>query len=170
MLELVRLVLATLVAAARNRQGLVVGNLLLRQQLQVALGSRRHSRLRSRDKLFWLLVRRLNRNWRRHLFLVRPETVLRWHRQGWRLFWRWRSSRSLGRPRLKPEVRTLIATMARETSVGHRAYRRWAYYNQDRPHRSLGLETPVMRRRPVDGEVVSRPVLGGLHHVFERAA
>ncbi len=46
--------------------------------------------------------------------MVRPETVLRWHRQGWRLFWRWRSGRSLGRPRLKPEVRTLIATMARE--------------------------------------------------------
>ena len=45
-----------------------------------------------------------------------------------------------------------------------------AYYNQDRPHRSLGLETPVVRRRLVDGEVVSRPVLGGLHHVYERAA
>jgi transposase len=45
-----------------------------------------------------------------------------------------------------------------------------AYYNQDRPHRSLGLETPVSRRRPVDGEVVSRPVLDGLHHVYERAA
>ena len=45
-----------------------------------------------------------------------------------------------------------------------------AYYNQDRPRRSLGLETPVARRRPVDGEVVCRPVLGGLHHVYERAA
>ena len=43
-----------------------------------------------------------------------------------------------------------------------------AYYNQDRPHRSLGLETPVSRHRPVDGEVVSRPVLGGLHHVWGR--
>jgi transposase InsO family protein len=44
------------------------------------------------------------------------------------------------------------------------------YYNQDRPHRSLGLETPVPSHRQVDGEVVSRPVLGGLHHVYERAA
>jgi len=40
--------------------------------------------------------------------------VLRWHRQGWRLFWYWRSHHPLGRPRLKPEVRSLIATMARE--------------------------------------------------------
>ena len=44
------------------------------------------------------------------------------------------------------------------------------YYNQDRPHRSLGLETPVRCRRLVDGKVVARPVLGGLHHVYERAA
>jgi hypothetical protein len=40
--------------------------------------------------------------------------VLRWHRQGWRLFWHWRSHHPLGRPRLKPKVRSLIATMARE--------------------------------------------------------
>ena len=43
--------------------------------------------------------------------------MLRWHRQGWRLFWRWRSGRSLGRPRSNPEVRTLIATMARENPI-----------------------------------------------------
>ena len=45
-----------------------------------------------------------------------------------------------------------------------------SYYNRDRPHRSLGLETPVPSPRPFDGEVVSRPVLNGLHHVYERAA
>src|SRR5262252_10782191 len=97
MLELVRLLLATLVAAVRHRQRLVVENLLLRRQLQVALRSQRRPRLRARDKLFWLLVRRLHQDWRRHLLLVRPETVLGWHRRGWRLFWRWRSGRGLGR-------------------------------------------------------------------------
>jgi transposase InsO family protein len=45
-----------------------------------------------------------------------------------------------------------------------------SYYNQDRPHRSLGLEAPVPSPRQVDGEVVSRPVLGGLHHVHDPAA
>jgi transposase InsO family protein len=44
------------------------------------------------------------------------------------------------------------------------------YYNRDRPHRSLGLEIPVPSHRPVDGKVVTRPVLGGLHHVYKRAA
>ena len=45
-----------------------------------------------------------------------------------------------------------------------------SYYNQDRPHRSLGLEPPVPSPRQPDGEVVTRPVLNGLHHIFERAA
>ncbi len=117
MIELLGLLLATLVGTLRSRQRLLLENLLLRQQLQVALRNQRHPRLRTRDKLFSLVVGRLHRNWRRHLLLVRPETVLRWHRQGWRLFWRWRSGRSPGRPRLNPEVRTLIATMARENPI-----------------------------------------------------
>jgi putative transposase len=111
---LLRLLLAALIDALCSRQRLLLENLLLRQQLQVALRCQRRPRLRTWDKLFWLVVHRLHRNWRRHLLLVRPETMLRWHRQGWRLFWRWRSGRSLGRPRLKPEVRTLIATIGRQ--------------------------------------------------------
>ena len=45
-----------------------------------------------------------------------------------------------------------------------------AYYNHDRPHRTLGLETPVSSVRSLSGEVRSRPILGGLHHAYERAA
>jgi hypothetical protein len=44
------------------------------------------------------------------------------------------------------------------------------YYNQDRPHRTLGLQTPEAKPRPVTGPNRSRPVLNGLHHVHERAA
>ena len=43
-------------------------------------------------------------------------------------------------------------------------------YNQDRPHRTLGLQTPEPRLRAVTGPIRSRPVLNGLHHVYERAA
>jgi transposase InsO family protein len=49
--------------------------------------------------------------------VVRPETVIRWHRRGWRLFWWWRSRCPLGRPRLSPEVRELIATMSRDNPL-----------------------------------------------------
>ena len=44
------------------------------------------------------------------------------------------------------------------------------YYNQDRPHRTLGLQTPELRPRPMTGPIRSQPVLHGLHHVYERAA
>ena len=55
-----------------------------------------------------MLARVLHCDWRRYLVLVRPESVIRWHRQAWRLFWRWRSRGPIGRPRLSAEVRELI--------------------------------------------------------------
>src|SRR3982074_2932588 len=100
MLELFRVLLPTLAALFHEHHDLVAENLLLRHHLK------------SGDGVFWLVVRRFYPVWRRDLVLVRPETVLRWHRRGWRLFWRWRSGHHLGRPRLSPEIRELIPTMA----------------------------------------------------------
>lgn len=76
--------------------------------------TRQRPRPRTRDKLFWIVARRICRDWRRHLVVVRPETVIGWHRRGWRLLWRWTSRARGGRPRLGGEVRDLIARMARE--------------------------------------------------------
>ena len=103
MLEFLALLLAVLRAALGDRAGLVAENLVLRHQLAVlSRPTRRPVRLRTRDKLLWLLVRRWWADWRGHLVVVRPETVLRWHRQGWRLLWRWKSGVRLGRPRSGP--------------------------------------------------------------------
>jgi hypothetical protein len=89
MLELLALGHALLRAALRDRAGLVAENLVLRHQLAVlSRPTRQRPRLRTRDKLLWVLVRWLWRDWRGSLLLVRPETVIGWHRQGWRLSWR----------------------------------------------------------------------------------
>ncbi len=115
MLEYLLLLLSLVRATVRDRDTLVAENLLLRHQLAVLTRpTRKRPRLRTRDKLFWVVVRALRSDWRQHLVLVRPESVIRWHRQAWRLFWRWRSRGPLGRPRLSTEVRQLIATMARD--------------------------------------------------------
>src|SRR5438874_4061254 len=115
MLEYLLLLLSLIRATVRDRDALVAENLLLRHQLAVLTRpTRKRPRLRTRDKLFWVVVRALRRDWRRHLVVVRPESVIRWHRQAWRLFWRWRSRGPLGRPRLSAEVRQLIATIARD--------------------------------------------------------
>jgi putative transposase len=118
MIVYLHLLVDLLAAATRSRGALVTENLLLRQQLAVLTRpTRKRPRPRAPDKLFWVLVRVLRRDWRRHLVVVRPETVLRWHRRAWRLFWRWRSRPRLGRPRLRAEVRELIASMARENPL-----------------------------------------------------
>jgi transposase InsO family protein len=115
MLEYLRLLVALIHAALATRGDLVAENLLLRQQLSVLTRpTRKRPRLRARDRLFWVVVGIWRRDWRRHLVLVRAETVVRWHRKGWRLFWRWKSRCRLGRPRLSLEVQSLIATMAAE--------------------------------------------------------
>jgi transposase InsO family protein len=115
MIECLLLLVAVLRAALCDHGALVTENLLLRQQLAVLnRPTRKRPRLRARDQLFWVLVRLACRAWRQHLVVVTPDTVVRWHRRGWRLFWRWRSGARIGRPRVGAEVRDLIATMARE--------------------------------------------------------
>ena len=91
-------------SAVRGRNDLILENLLLRHQLQVALRPSRRLSLPQRDRLFWVLVRRILPDWRRYLLFVRPEAVIRWHRRGWRWYWQWRSRTRLGRPRRSAEV------------------------------------------------------------------
>src|SRR5438552_3819363 len=120
MLDLLCRLLTTVLAWMRPRQDLVHENLLLRHQLTVLTRPTRTPRpawLRAWDKLLWILARRWCARWREHLTLVTPETVVRWHRQGWRLFWRWKSRSRGGRPHLSREVQELITTMSRENRL-----------------------------------------------------
>ncbi|HEX2514434.1 MAG TPA: integrase, partial [Chloroflexota bacterium] len=116
-LDWLSLLVGIVLASLKGRRALVAENLVLRQQLLVAVHAHPPPRLRRRDRVFWVVARRLCADWRRHLVLVRPETVLRWHRQGWRLYWWWRSGRPAGRPRVPPEVRALIRRLSEENRL-----------------------------------------------------
>ena len=75
-------------------------------------------RLRIQDRMFWVLLRRLWPAWSNVLVIVKPETVVAWHRAGFRLFWRLRSRpKKVGRPRIDAEVRALILRMVEENST-----------------------------------------------------
>ena len=81
------------------RTRLAIENLALRQQLAVYKQSVKRPKLRPRDRIFWVCLSRLWSNWRLALSMVQPETVIRWHRQGFKLYWRWKSrSGKPGRP------------------------------------------------------------------------
>ena len=118
MLAYLLLLVAFVHATVRGRAELAAENLLLRQQLTVLTRpTRKRPRLRRRDRLFWVLARRLWRRWGQHLVVVQPATVLRWHRLGWKFFWRWKSRTRLGHPRLSAEIRRLITTIARDNPL-----------------------------------------------------
>jgi putative transposase len=88
-------------------------NFALRHQLEVLQRSVSRPRLARWDRILWLWLSRLWTGWRSSLVIVQPATVLAWHRQGFRLYWRWKSKRnSIGRPRLDAELRQLIRRMA----------------------------------------------------------
>ena len=90
-------------------------NLALRHQLLVLQRSVVRPRLSRWDRVFWVWLSRVWASWRSSLVIVQPATVLAWHRQGFRLYWRWKSrAKPVGRPRLDPELRQLIRGMARE--------------------------------------------------------
>ena len=103
-----------LLLAFRARDSLVLENLALRHQIVVLQRSSKRPRLKMRDRVFWVLLSRIWSGWRESLSFVKPETVIRWHRRGFRLYWTWKSRRTgQGRPTVSPEVRELIHKMSR---------------------------------------------------------
>jgi hypothetical protein len=100
-----------------NRAAIVTENLALRQQLGVLQRSVRRPRLRQRDRVFWVWLSRLWTDWQSSLVIVKPETVIRWHRKGFRLYWRWKSRKKPGRPKIDAEIRSLIRRMSRENAT-----------------------------------------------------
>jgi transposase InsO family protein len=115
-MSLVQAVALILRGLVRGRAALALENLALRQQLAVLRRAVKRPRLRPRDRIFWVLLKGLCEDWRSHLILVKPETVVGWHRRGFKLFWRWKSGKG-GRPRISREVIDLIHRMARENST-----------------------------------------------------
>jgi putative transposase len=111
-----RLCLGTLLRLLGTRRSLLLENLALRQQLAVL--KRRHPRpkLRLFDRIFWVAVRRFWSGWKESLIIVTPETVVRWHRVGFRLYWRLISKvrNPLGRRPTCKEIRELIFRMVAE--------------------------------------------------------
>ena len=104
-------------AAFVSRTQLAVENLALRQQLAVLRRSVKRPRVRRRDRLFWAWLSRIWSDWRSSIIIVKPETVIGWHRQGFRWLWRWKSRPRGGRPRVDSEIRSLIRQMNEENST-----------------------------------------------------
>src|ERR1017187_4874706 len=105
-------------AAFKSRVALQLENLALRHQLGVLRRSVKRPRLTTVDRFLWAWLCEVWNDWRSSLMIVKPETVIAWHRKSFRLFWTWKVRHGQpGRPAIPPEVRDLIRKMSRENPL-----------------------------------------------------
>jgi len=110
----------------KSRCRLEAGNLFLRHQLSVALRRAPHRlRLRGGDRALLIWMTRLWPSLLDAVQVVQLETVLRWHRAGFKVFWRWKSRHRAGRPRIDRSLRDLIRRMSRENPLWGRIPDPW---------------------------------------------
>jgi putative transposase len=115
-LEFIFSILAAIRVSFRSRGDIAIEVLAIRQQIAVLKRRRPRPTLNSLDRLFWTTLRRFWSRWTDVLVIVRPETVIGWHRAGFRLYWRWRSRPRSGRPKITAEIRLLIRRLAEENA------------------------------------------------------
>ncbi|MFA9471672.1 MAG: integrase, partial [Deltaproteobacteria bacterium] len=114
MLHLLYVLLATARSSLRPQRELALENLALRQQLAILKRKTKRPKLSKADRAFWVALCRLWPDWQNALILVKPQTVIGWHRKGFKLYWTWKSRNRGGRPPIDAEIRTLIGRMARK--------------------------------------------------------
>jgi putative transposase len=102
---------------SRSQSELWLENALLRQQLLILQRHVKKPRFTRRDRLSLLLLASRLPNWKHLLLILKPATLLRWHRQGFKLFWRLKSRAPRGRPHLSQELISLIQRMAAENPL-----------------------------------------------------
>jgi transposase InsO family protein len=100
----------------KSRTALQLENIALRHQIVILQRStKKRLQLHNSDRLFWVGLSQVWSDWRSALVIVKPETVIAWHRKAFRLFWTWKVRRGKpGRPTVALEIRALIRRMSRE--------------------------------------------------------
>jgi putative transposase len=102
---------------ARSKSELVAENALLRQQLIILRRQVKRPACTKTDRMLLVLLARAVQTWKQALFIVQPETLLRWHRQGFRLFWKYKSRAVASQPKITAETVALIKEMARDNRL-----------------------------------------------------
>jgi putative transposase len=111
------LVLGTAADLTRSKPALIAENALLRQQLIILRRQISRPRLSTKDRFRLVLLASRVRGWKQALVLIQPETLLRWHRKGFRLFWKCKSAKPSTTPRISEESITLIRAMVAENRL-----------------------------------------------------
>ena len=101
----------------RSRKDLIIENAILRQQLIVLKRQAKRPQLTQRDRLRLIFLSRFTKFWQQALHIVQPDTLLRWHRDLFRRYWRRKSKSKQRKPRISPENIQLIKQLSRENRL-----------------------------------------------------
>jgi hypothetical protein len=118
LLHFLALILRCAPALLRSRNEQAIIELALRQQLATYTQKKSKPKITPLDRVFWIALSRYWPRWKQALVTVKPDTVVRWHRKGFKLYWRWISMRGPGRPPVSLEVRNLIKEFALDNCCG----------------------------------------------------
>ena len=114
---MIKTFLVNLLNFIKSHAQLQIENAYLHKQIEILIRSKNKVKLRKSDKIFMTIIMKLLSNWKKNLFVVKPETVIKWHRQGFKLFWKWKSRNNSGRPKIDPRIRALIHQLAKENPL-----------------------------------------------------
>jgi hypothetical protein len=157
MLRLLKLLLVEALRSCCSRRDLLLKNLAFRQQLAVLKQRHPQPRFSASHKLFWVALWRLWPGWKQALILVQPETVVRWHRAGFQLYWTWfsRHRTRVGRKCITKELRELIFRLVAENPTwgAPRIHGELKMLGFDISERSV---LPWMRKAPRNPEPAKR--------------
>src|ERR1035437_8196675 len=78
--------------------------IFLAEQLEIYQRTDPKLKIKESDRIFFSLMKDLLTNWKERIFIAMPETVIKWHRTAFRIFWRWKSQHKVGRPKVSREV------------------------------------------------------------------
>jgi len=98
----------------------IIQNLALRQQLTIYLRTVKKTKIKHsikhRDRVFWFWLSKIWPKWKEHLFIVQPQTVIKWHKKGFKYFWRWKSraKKKVGRPPITKEHIEFIRRISKD--------------------------------------------------------
>ena len=114
---MIRSLLTFCLSLFKPRSRLLLENAFLRKQLEIATRTSPRLRLKPFDRFFISTLTTIYSSWKETLLIVKPETVIRWHQQGFKLYWRWKSRPTPGRPAIPQVQINLIKQMANENPL-----------------------------------------------------
>ena len=135
----------------RGQLNLALENLALRQQLAILKRTQKRPAIGTKDRLFWIWLSRIWSEWRTPLLIVKPETVIGWHRKGFCLFWTKLSRRKVGgRPSVDSQIRALIKQMAQTNPLwgAPRIHGELLKLGIEISERSVSRLIPKVRKQP----------------------